>query len=624
MQIDFLARQSYFVDHLLPIYLALPTHMQGDFYAMGATVRSRLVNKVPAQHIKDYIDDGACGQFPIVTAAYGDAVRAATANPNRRVILLEHGVGLTFGKAAYADGAGQRNRLALMPVQNQYVLNKVHPDVAHIPHPIVGVPKLDKWKDVEFKRHQHKPTPPLIVFAFHHGDKHSRPAEVGSAWEHYYEHLPHLVKSHNIAVHHHPSSSESRQAFTDLVRRHNIREIAEFDDVMTEADILINDCGSAAYEFSVTSKPVILLNAPWFDRNKEWGIRFWAYSDIGLNVSNPGELHGAIQDTLASDPNRLRRERAVRELFPYFGKSVAKVVEEITTFLEKPEPKAAKSIAPKAEPKPTVAPDVFRKPKVKAVEVRNNQKQGVLYMAFGAKALNELHFSLASLRDTGSTLPVSVVTNTPEVVGNDLRPHLDKVIAWNGQNPFDIEKQKNFQFRAGKVKPFFYKVTPYDETLYVDCDVEFIACPDDSFGFLKNWDFVIAQERLSLAQLYNARGARWYHDIAERDYTIEQFGAKNGDFPFWNSGVFWWKKSKQVKELFDLWYEEWLVFEGWDEQKALMRAGNRSSARIFVLSEIWNYPHREDRRDKYFEAARLILHEYGTGVARSDADEVQT
>ena len=66
-----------------------------------------------------------------------------------------------------------------------------------------------------------------------------------------------------------------------------------------------------------------------------------------------------------------------------------------------------------------------------------------------------------------------------------------------------------------------------------------------------------------------------------------------------------------------------MVFEGWDEQKALMRAGNRSNARIFVLSEIWNYPHREDRREKYFEAARLILHEYGTGTARSDVDEVK-
>lgn len=622
MQIDFLARQPYFIDHLLPIYLALPTHMQGDFYAMGDVARNRLVGKVPAAKIRSYIDDGDCGGFPIVTAAYGDAVRAATSNPQRRVILLEHGVGLTFGKAAYADGVGQRNRIAMMPVQNKFVLNKVHPELQHIPHPIVGVPKLDKWKDVQFK----KPSgTPLIVFAFHHGDKHSRPAEVGSAWEHYYEYLPHLARSHNIAVHQHPSSAGTRQAFMDVIRRHGIREIDEFDEVMEKADVLVNDCGSAAYEFSVTGKPVILMNAPWFDLRKEWGIRFWSYSDIGVNVNAPEELHGAILDTLARDPNRLRRERAVRDLFPYFGQSVKKTVEVITDFLENTKP--PKSVRVEKQAKPTAsapaAPQPARNPKIQTVDVRKGNEQGVLYMAFGAKALKELQFSLASLRATRSTLPVSVVTNTPEAVGDELRPHLDNVIVWNGQNPFDVEKQKNFQFRAGKVKPFFYKVTPYDETLYVDCDVEFIACPDDSFGFLKNWDFVIAQERLSLAQLYNARGARWYHDIAERDYTIEQFGARNGDFPFWNSGVFWWKKCKQVKELFDLWYEEWLVFEGWDEQKALMRAGNRSSARIFVLSEIWNYPHREDRREKYFEAARLILHEYGTGVARSDAEEGQ-
>ncbi|HND47902.1 MAG TPA: hypothetical protein PLL95_05035 [Anaerolineales bacterium] len=621
MRIDFLARQPYFVDHLLPIYLALPSHLQGDFYAMGATVRNRLVGKVPAQNIRDYVDDGECGHMPIVTAAYGDAVRASTADPIRRVILIEHGVGLTFGKAAYADGAGQRNRFALIPVQNQFVFNKVHPEVKHIPHPIVGVPKLDKWKGYKKVAPKDKP---LIVFAFHHGDKHSRPAEVGSAWEHYYEHLPILAKSHNIAVHHHPSSGGTRQVFTDLIRQHGIREILEFDEVMSSADVLINDCGSASYEFTVTGKPVILLNAPWFDPKREWGIRFWSYADTGIQVNNPGELHGAILDTLALDPRRLQRERAVRDLFPHFGNSVNKIVQEITDFLEKPQPKASKAQAPsKNDPKPTTAPDPFRKPTIKAVEVREDRTQGVLYMAFGKKALNEFHFSLASLRATTSTLPVSVVTNTPEEVGDDLRPHVDKVIPWQGQNPFDTEKQKNFQFRAGRVKPFFYKITPYEQTLYVDCDVEFIACPDDSFGFLKNWDFVIAQERLALSQLYNARGGRWYHDIHERDYTVEQFGAKNGDFPFWNSGVFWWKKCKNAKELFELWYEEWMVFEGWDEQKALMRAGNRSNARIFVLSEIWNYPHREDRREKYFEAARLILHEYGTGTARSDVDEVK-
>lgn len=621
MQIDFLARQPYFVDHLLPVYLGLPAGRQGDFYAMGDDVRERLQKRLSLIKIKNYTDDGECGSNPIVTAAYGDAVRASTANPSRPVILMEHGVGLTFGKAAYADGAGQRVRLSLIPVQSNYILGKVHPEVAHIPHPVIGVPKLDRWSGYRFAERGAKP---LIVFTFHHGDRHSRPAEVGSAWEHYYQYLPELAKTHNIAVHHHPSASASRQPFFDLIRQHGIREIAEFDDVMREADVLVNDCGSAAYEFCVTGKPVILMNAPWFNKSQKWGIRFWDYSEIGIQVESPEELPAAIHETLTNDPRRLQREKAARDLFPYFGKSIQRATEEILNFVDHAGKKPMKSAqAPAQKPTPVSAPPPSnRKPVIKSREVRTDDKQGILFMAFGKKAITECHYSVASLRETGSVLPVAVVTNTPEQIPDDLKPHLHKVVRWNGQNPFEADKQQHFQFRAGKVKPFFYKVSPFEETLYVDCDVEFLACPDDSFGFLKNWDFVIAQERLSLAQLYNARGGRWYHDIAERDYTIEQFGAKNGDFPFWNSGVFWWKKCKAVKDLFDLWYEEWKIFEGWDEQKALMRAGNRSKARIFVLSEIWNYPHREDRREKYFEAARLILHEYGSGVARSEASDV--
>lgn len=617
--IDFLARQAYYVDHLYPVYAALPADARGVFYALGEDTKNKLLKLgVPAHQMREYQEGGALGSQTILTASYGDAVRALNSGADRSVILMEHGVGLTFGKAAYADGVGSRIHLRMIPVQNQYVANKVHPEVQHIPHPVVGVPKLDSWKDVAFK----KQTSPLIVFAFHHGDKNSRPAEVGSAWEWYYKYLPTLAEKYRIAVHYHPSS-QGREEFSNLIQRSGIQFIDTFDEVMDSAALLVNDCGSAAYEFCVTGKPVVLMNAPWFDHKKNWGIRFWDYKDIGLHVNNPEELPDVLAQTLSTDPQRLQRERAVRELFPYWGQS-AKRMADILMGLEVRPAKSSKSGPPVAKKEAEKEKPVFRKPVIRETQVLDSRERGVLYMAFGKKAVDELHFSLASLRAAGSVLPVSVVTGDADDVDADLKPHLDKIIVWQGESPFDREKNKNFQFRAGRVKPHFYKLTPYTQTLYVDCDVEFLANPDQSFGFLKNWEFVIAQERLSLSQLYNTRGGRWYHDIQERDYTVEQFGAQNGDFPFWNSGVMWWKTCKAVKEMFDLWYEEWLVFEGWDEQKALMRAANRSSARVFVLSEIWNYPHREDRRDKYFEAARLILHEYGSGVARSDAPDTDS
>jgi len=516
---------------------------------------------------------------------------------------------LTFGKPVYADGYGQRYKLAMFPVPNQHTLNKCMPELTSKPHPIVGVPKLDRWAG-EFKQAHVMPAKPTIAIAFHHGDKNSRPGETGSAWEHYTSILPELAKRYKLILHAHPIMDFELLKFYNE-KMAQVEFVPDFQEVMRRADIYINDCSSTLYEFCVTGKPVIILNAPWFDKKSNWGIRFWEYTDIGLQVNEPEYLLSAIEDAV-QHPDAFQKERwrTINDLFPFLGESANRAVGEITNFLQTLPKQQRINIEPATNPNPPAIRNIERKP------ARKSMARGLLYMCFGDKARAEMEKSIESLRSVGSDLPICVV-GSGEIVAslNGLGPEIRQVVKWTGVDPYDSSMIPNFQFRAGRIKPGLYDLSPFEETLYVDCDVEFKADPEPGFGFLKNWDIAVAQERLAINELYNRPRAGWQHNVEERDATIKAFGG-DGNFPFLNSGVIFFRKNDKVEELFKLWSEEWKKWQMWDEQASLLRAMNRSKVRLMVLSEYWNYPHDG-------EPKTLILHQYGMGLARSNIDADQ-
>jgi hypothetical protein len=226
---------------------------------------------------------------------------------------------------------------------------------------------------------------------------------------------------------------------------------------------------------------------------------------------------------------------------------------------------------------------------------------GVVYMAFGDRAIPHVRASIATLREFAPDLPVCVVGDV-EVPGAEFIP-------WDGPSPFEATEATNFQFRAGRVKPRLYHLSPYRKTLYIDADTEFVSDPMPGFTLLDNWDMAIAMHPAeNIAQLYNKPKAAWFHNMRERDYTMEQWDG--GDVPYWNSGVIFFRKCKAVQSIFDAWPEEWLRFNQWDEQQALMRVAYQRPCRICTLPVGWNSPHRKQ--------AVIIFHNYGRGVVRSN------
>jgi CDP-glycerol glycerophosphotransferase (TagB/SpsB family) len=112
-------------------------------------------------------------------------------------------------------------------------------------------------------------------------------------------------------------------------RRFGIEPVAEFDDVMARAAVYVCDNSSTIYEFASTDRPVVVLNAPWYRREVEHGLRFWSLIP-GEQVAGPEELPRAIDRALAEDPYAERRREVVAEVYAYTdGKAAARAADAI-------------------------------------------------------------------------------------------------------------------------------------------------------------------------------------------------------------------------------------------------------------------------------------------------------
>ena len=175
--------------------------------------------------------------------------------------------------------------------------------------------------------------PRVVCISFHWDGSRIQP-EAGNAFGHFRQMLPILAswKGFKLIGHGHPRAIEQ---FAREYQMLGIEVVRDFDEVMERADVYVCDNSSTIYEFCVTGKPVVLMNAPGYRRNVHWGIRFWDYTDVGPMVDEPGELLSAISSQLSEDGAYAElRMRAVQELFPYLGCSAKRAAEAIREWLD--------------------------------------------------------------------------------------------------------------------------------------------------------------------------------------------------------------------------------------------------------------------------------------------------
>jgi len=223
---------------------------------------------------------------------------------------------------------------------------------------------------------------------------------------------------------------------------------------------------------------------------------------------------------------------------------------------------------------------------------------GVIYMTWGHTAMKEADRSMGTLWKYNPAMPVLVIGDAAaEAHYKASKKVIFKLIK---TDPFDETRPQSQQFRAGRIKPLLYNLSPFDQSLYVDADSQFQSSPNFGFSLLDKWDFVVAETETR--SLLNSIAG-----LQETHWTANWVGTPH--LLYHNSGLLFWRKNKVVEKLFQLWSNEWLRFQGWDEQVALLRALLRSEAVFLTVPYTWNC--REGTK------TMLLHHWFGTKAVRA-------
>lgn len=294
MRIDSYASMSHYAEHIAPIVDQL-----GEYAG-------------PAWSPSTFSRPEQLGDLVVVASA----ADAAMIGRYRPLVYVEHGAGQSYGGDPVSasnpsySGGDQLEAVKLFIGPNETVAARWRDRYPATPAVAVGCPKLD----AEHARCR-GPFGSIVAVTFH-WDCHLI-AETRSAWGHYYETVPKLVdalRSEGLTPvgHGHPKWGRFMADFWE--NRIGVPFVSA-STVIESASMLIADNTSLAYEFASLDRPVLSLNAPWYRRGVEHGLRFWSHVP-GLECDGPEDFtRRAMEAWWDPDEAVELRRRAIEHVY---------------------------------------------------------------------------------------------------------------------------------------------------------------------------------------------------------------------------------------------------------------------------------------------------------------------
>lgn len=280
VRIDCAGTQPHYLKHLAPIWAALPEENRGGLLIPPAL-------RLLAASLGMVSDRPTSGNT-LLAAGWSDVQGSRSW---KRRVLLEHGVGQTYGArghAAYAGGKGRAGRVELYLCPNERVAT-ANKDLGQCI--VVGSPYFDQLSAIE-RRSEHD-----LAVVTHHWNCAIVP-ETLSTRRHYATAVSQLIDC-RVARHAHPRDIVQEQR---LSAKSGVPFIEDFEDVVRYAGVLVCDNSSVMFYAAALGIPVVVLNAPWYCRSIEYGLRFWEHADIGENVDEPSQLQNVVSRALSNPP----------------------------------------------------------------------------------------------------------------------------------------------------------------------------------------------------------------------------------------------------------------------------------------------------------------------------------
>lgn len=299
MIIDFHASEPHYLDHLAPIWFALPNSNRGTWHCGPGMEEYARARGIEGRNI--YADHGDV----VVSASWSDARQGR----DRFCVIMEHGVGQTYegNRPEYAGGSG-RDNVSLFLAPNDRVLRANQSATPGAEHAMVGMPWMDQWfgqPDSWFD------TNDVPVATFHWNADFCD--EAGNGFGYFRDAIVDMADIGPIFTSHHPRAPEIGRWF----RAKGLPVLEDFGAVMRHGSVLAFDNTSAGFMFAATDRPVVVMSPPHYRRDVEHGLRFWEFADVGVQCFDPALLAEAFETALSDPPSIADRRREITaELFP--------------------------------------------------------------------------------------------------------------------------------------------------------------------------------------------------------------------------------------------------------------------------------------------------------------------